>query len=85
MVAIQNKPGILTKKIKMIKNDMCSFCFREKETLKHFYMNVKKCSLRFLSTLSTWLFEFFTFNIVTEKNAFLLGCSENEFLNAINA
>ena len=37
-----------------------------------------------LSTVATWFFEFFTFNIVTEKTAFILGCSESEFFNTIN-
>ena len=37
-----------------------------------------------LSTVATWFFEFFTFNIVTEKKAFILGCSESEFINTIN-
>ena len=46
-----------------------------------FCMNVKK---RFLSTVATWYFEFFTFNIVTEKKAFILGCSESECINTIN-
>ena len=38
MVAIQNKPGILTKNNKIIKNDMCTFCFREKETLEPYFI-----------------------------------------------
>ena len=39
---------------------------------------------KFLSTVATWFFEFFTFNIVTEKKAYILGCSESEIINTIN-
>ena len=48
-----------------------------------FCINVKKC--RDFKTL--WLHGFlifFTFNIVTEKKAFILGYSESEFSNTIN-
>ena len=42
---------------------MCTFCFREKETLEHVlyeYVKVQK----FLSTVYSRFFEFFIFNIV---------------------
>ena len=65
---------------------MCNFCFREKITLEHFLYECEKVQFEIFNHfvyMDVWIF--FTINIATEKNACLLGCSENEFLNAINA
>lgn len=63
---------------------MCTFCFREKETIEHVLYESEKVQ-RYLSTVATWFFfSFFTFKIVTEKKAFILVCSESEFINTIN-
>lgn len=42
---------------------MCTFCFREKETLEHVLYEYVKVP-KFLSTVYTRFFEFFIFNIV---------------------
>ena len=59
------------------------FVLEQKETIEHVLYECEKVQ-RFLSTVATWFFEFFTFNNVTEKKAFIFGCSESEFINTIN-
>ena len=71
MVAIQNKPSFFhykhfLKKNKISYNDVCTLCFREKETIEYVLYECEKVQ-RFLSTVSTWFFEYFTFDIVIEK------------------
>ena len=62
MVAIWNKPvyAYYEQKIKIINNDMFTFCIREKE--------------------SCFIWKGKNAEIVTEKKAFLLDCSENELI-----
>ena len=61
MVAIKNKQAytdykhFFEKKIKISNNDMCTFCFREKETIEHVLYECEKLQ-RFLSTVATWFF-----------------------------
>ena len=43
------------KKIKISNNDMCTFCFREKETIEHVLYEFEKVQ-RFLSTVATKVF-----------------------------
>ena len=51
---------------------MCTFCFREKETIEHVLYECEKVQ-RFLSTVATWFLKnIFTLNIDTEKNLYLV-------------
>ena len=46
---------IFLKKIKISYNDVCTLCFREKETIEHVLYECEKVK-RFLSTVSTLFF-----------------------------
>ena len=70
-------------KIKVISNDLCSFCAKEKETVEHVLYDCENVTL-FFNNVQSWFMDIFSLRIVVDKKTFLLGCSDIEMINLIN-
>ena len=73
----------LLSKMKVINNDLCTFCAKEKETIEHVLYDCKNVTL-FFNNVQSWFMDNFSLRIVVDKKTFLLGCSDIEMINLIN-
>jgi hypothetical protein len=56
-------------KIKVINNDLCSLCAKEKETLEHVLYDCENVTL-FFSNVQSWFMDIFSLRIVVGKKKF---------------